>query len=124
MSSLETCITPIHLSQDHVSPSPSLQTTVSWEGDQLVCEQLGEKRNRGWRHWLEGDQLHLVRSGPVQLAKSQSQRVGGHSVGAVGSEPALQFPSTFSQTSSPALRGAATLHTNIRLQGLKVKLKS
>uniref|UniRef100_A0A8C3MS20 Uncharacterized protein n=1 Tax=Geospiza parvula TaxID=87175 RepID=A0A8C3MS20_GEOPR len=35
------------------------QTTVSWEGDQLVCEQLGEKRNRGWRHWLEGDQLHL-----------------------------------------------------------------
>lgn len=37
------------------------QTTVSWEGDQLVCEQLGEKRNRGWRHWLEGDRLHLVR---------------------------------------------------------------
>uniref|UniRef100_A0A8B9QSY8 Retinol binding protein 5 n=1 Tax=Anas platyrhynchos TaxID=8839 RepID=A0A8B9QSY8_ANAPL len=35
------------------------QTTVSWEGDQLVCEQLGEKRNRGWRHWLEGDRLHL-----------------------------------------------------------------
>lgn len=27
------------------------QTTVFWEGDQLVCEQLGEKRNRGWRHW-------------------------------------------------------------------------
>ncbi|KAI1242166.1 hypothetical protein IHE44_0005683 [Lamprotornis superbus] len=50
------------------------QTTVSWDGDQLVCEQLGEKRNRGWRHWLEGDQLHLVRKGPVQLAKSQSQR--------------------------------------------------
>lgn len=92
------------------SPSPSLQTTVSWEGDQLVCEQLGEKRNRGWRHWLEGDQLHLVRRGPVQFAKSQSQRVGGDtSVGAVGSEfPSLQFPSSFSQTSSPALRGAAT----------------
>ncbi|KFV54453.1 Retinol-binding protein 5, partial [Gavia stellata] len=35
------------------------QTTVSWEGDQLVCKQLGEKRNRGWRHWLEGDRLHL-----------------------------------------------------------------
>lgn len=40
---------------------PSFQTTVSWEGDQLVCEQRGEKRNRGWRHWLEGDKLHLVR---------------------------------------------------------------
>ncbi|CAI5797001.1 retinol-binding protein 5 [Podarcis raffonei] len=35
------------------------QTTVFWDGDQLVCEQKGEKRNRGWRHWLEGDQLHL-----------------------------------------------------------------
>ncbi|XP_074839724.1 retinol-binding protein 5 [Carettochelys insculpta] len=35
------------------------QTIVSWEGDQLVCEQQGEKRNRGWRHWLEGDHLHL-----------------------------------------------------------------
>lgn len=68
---------PIHLSQDHVFPSRSFQTTVSWEGDQLVCEQLGEKRNRGWRHWLEGDQLHLVRRGPVQLAEFQSQRVGG-----------------------------------------------
>lgn len=80
MSLLETCITPIHLSQDHVFPSPCFQTTVSWEGDQLVCEQLGEKRNRGWRHWLEGDQLHLVRRGPVQLAKSQSQRAGGDTV--------------------------------------------
>uniref|UniRef100_A0A8C5SK31 Retinol binding protein 5 n=1 Tax=Laticauda laticaudata TaxID=8630 RepID=A0A8C5SK31_LATLA len=37
------------------------QTTVYWDGDQLVCEQKGEKQNRGWRHWLEGDQLHLVR---------------------------------------------------------------
>lgn len=53
------------------------QTTVSWEGDQLVCEQLGEKRNRGWRHWLEGDQLHLVRRGPAQLAKPQSGWAGG-----------------------------------------------
>lgn len=91
-----------------------------------MCEQLGEKRNRGWRHWLEGDQLHLVRRGPVQLAKSPSRQAGGDTVwvGAVGSEPALQFPSTFSQTSSPALRGQPPLHTNIRLQGLKVKLKS
>lgn len=121
MASLERCITLIHLSQDHVFPSPSFQTTVSWEGDQLVCEQLGEKRNRGWRHWLEGDKLHLVRKGPVQLAKSQSQRagVGGHSVGAVGSQPALQFPSTFSQTSSPARRGQPPLHTNIRPPGFK-----
>ncbi|KAH0628584.1 hypothetical protein JD844_009927 [Phrynosoma platyrhinos] len=45
-------------------PTPNPQTIVYWEGDQLVCEQRGEKRNRGWRHWLEGDQLHLVRKGP------------------------------------------------------------
>lgn len=78
MSSLETCIARTRLSWDHVFPStPFFQTTVSWEGDQLVCEQLGEKRNRGWRHWLEGDQLHLVRRGPGQLAKSQSQWAGG-----------------------------------------------
>lgn len=77
MSSLETCIALIRLSQDRVFPSPFFQTTVSWEGDQLVCEQLGEKRNRGWRHWLEGDRLHLVRRDPVQLSKSQSQQVGG-----------------------------------------------
>lgn len=51
----------------HIFPSAFFQTTVFWEGDQLVCEQLGEKRNRGWRHWLEGDRLHLVRKGPCSL---------------------------------------------------------
>lgn len=39
----------------------SVQTTVSWEGDKLVCVQRGEKEGRGWTHWLEGDKLHLVR---------------------------------------------------------------
>ncbi|GLD57365.1 retinol-binding protein 1-like protein [Lates japonicus] len=39
----------------------SCQTTVSWEGDKLVCVQRGEKEGRGWTHWLEGDKLHLVR---------------------------------------------------------------
>lgn len=37
-----------------------LQTTVSWDGDSLVCVQKGEKEGRGWTHWLEGDKLHLV----------------------------------------------------------------
>ncbi|MCI4377932.1 hypothetical protein PGIGA_G00209120 [Pangasianodon gigas] len=37
-----------------------LKTLVSWEGDTLVCTQKGEKANRGWRHWIEGDKLHLV----------------------------------------------------------------
>ncbi|KAK1163307.1 retinol-binding protein 5 isoform X1 [Acipenser oxyrinchus oxyrinchus] len=34
-------------------------TTVNWEGDKLVCVQKGEKANRGWKHWLEGETLHL-----------------------------------------------------------------
>lgn len=35
------------------------KTTVSWEGDKLVCVQKGEVKNRGWKQWLEGDLLHL-----------------------------------------------------------------
>lgn len=37
-----------------------MQTLVTWEGDVLVCVQKGEKENRGWRQWVEGDKLHLV----------------------------------------------------------------
>uniref|UniRef100_A0A8C7NH01 Retinol binding protein 1, cellular, tandem duplicate 1 n=1 Tax=Oncorhynchus mykiss TaxID=8022 RepID=A0A8C7NH01_ONCMY len=36
-------------------------TTISWEGDKLLCVQKGEKDGRGWTHWVEGDALHLVR---------------------------------------------------------------
>lgn len=38
----------------------SLQSLVTWEGDVLVCVQKGEKENRGWRQWVEGDKLYLV----------------------------------------------------------------
>lgn len=38
-----------------------LQTTITWEGDRLVCVQKGEIEGRGWTHWVEGDELHLVR---------------------------------------------------------------
>uniref|UniRef100_A0A8C7LUG9 Retinol binding protein 1, cellular, tandem duplicate 1 n=1 Tax=Oncorhynchus kisutch TaxID=8019 RepID=A0A8C7LUG9_ONCKI len=34
-------------------------TTISWEGDKLVCVQKGEKEGRGWTHWVEGDKLYL-----------------------------------------------------------------
>lgn len=37
-----------------------LQSLVTWDNDKLVCVQTGEKKNRGWTHWLEGDDLHLV----------------------------------------------------------------
>ncbi|KAH0624003.1 hypothetical protein JD844_007256 [Phrynosoma platyrhinos] len=36
-----------------------VKTLVSWDGDKLVCVQKGEKKNRGWKHWIEGDKLHL-----------------------------------------------------------------
>lgn len=36
------------------------QTTVNWDNDKLVCVQKGEKKNRGWTHWMEGDTLYLV----------------------------------------------------------------
>ncbi|XP_037380565.1 retinol-binding protein 2 [Talpa occidentalis] len=36
-----------------------VQSLVTWEGDVLVCVQKGEKNNRGWKQWVEGDKLHL-----------------------------------------------------------------
>ncbi|KAL7990840.1 hypothetical protein Chor_014270, partial [Crotalus horridus] len=36
-----------------------VKSTVTWDGDKLVCVQKGEKNNRGWKHWIEGDKLHL-----------------------------------------------------------------
>ncbi|XP_071376192.1 retinol-binding protein 2-like [Centroberyx affinis] len=37
----------------------TVKTVVTWDGDKLVCVQKGEKENRGWKHWIEGDLLHL-----------------------------------------------------------------
>ncbi|XP_051735384.1 retinol-binding protein 1-like [Ctenopharyngodon idella] len=34
-------------------------TTITWDGDKLVCVQKGEIEGRGWTHWIEGDELHL-----------------------------------------------------------------
>lgn len=42
------------------SPLASVQSLVTWQGNKLVCEQTGEKKNRGWAHWVEDDKLHLV----------------------------------------------------------------
>lgn len=36
-----------------------VKSLVKWEGSKLVCEQIGEKKNRGWAHWIEDDKLHL-----------------------------------------------------------------
>lgn len=46
-----------------LSLSPFLQTTVTWENGKLVCVQRGDVPNRGWKQWLDGDLLHVVRVG-------------------------------------------------------------
>ncbi|XP_060899711.1 uncharacterized protein nmnat3 [Labrus mixtus] len=35
------------------------ETTITWEGNKLVCVQKGEIEGRGWTHWVDGDELHL-----------------------------------------------------------------
>uniref|UniRef100_A0A8C0REU7 Lipocalin/cytosolic fatty-acid binding domain-containing protein n=1 Tax=Canis lupus familiaris TaxID=9615 RepID=A0A8C0REU7_CANLF len=35
------------------------KSLVTWDNDRLTCIQKGEKKNRGWTHWMEGDKLHL-----------------------------------------------------------------
>uniref|UniRef100_A0A4W5JVT9 Retinol binding protein 2a, cellular n=1 Tax=Hucho hucho TaxID=62062 RepID=A0A4W5JVT9_9TELE len=37
----------------------TIQTLVTWDGGKLVAVQKGEKANRGWMQWIEGDLLHL-----------------------------------------------------------------
>ncbi|CAK6952375.1 retinol-binding protein 2-like isoform X1 [Scomber scombrus] len=39
--------------------SRNIKCLVIWEGDKLVCTQKGEKANRTWKHWIEGDKLYL-----------------------------------------------------------------
>ncbi|KAK2105890.1 hypothetical protein P7K49_015404 [Saguinus oedipus] len=36
------------------------KSLVIWNNDRLTCVQKGEKKNRGWTHWIEGDKLYLV----------------------------------------------------------------
>ncbi|XP_041129958.1 retinoid-binding protein 7-like isoform X2 [Polyodon spathula] len=45
------------------------KTLVTWDNDRLVCVQKGEKNNRGWIHWIEGDQLFLELSCEDQICK-------------------------------------------------------
>ncbi|CAO2633904.1 Retinol-binding protein 1 [Lemmus lemmus] len=40
-------------------------TLITWEGNTLVCVQKGEKENRGWKQWVEGDKLYLVSFHPT-----------------------------------------------------------
>ncbi|KAJ8360791.1 hypothetical protein SKAU_G00173160 [Synaphobranchus kaupii] len=50
------------------------QTVVNWDNSRLVCVQRGEKRNRGWTHWMEGDKLHLELCCEDQVCKQVYKR--------------------------------------------------
>ncbi|EHB18638.1 Retinol-binding protein 5 [Heterocephalus glaber] len=51
------------------------QTIVTWEEEQLVCVQKGEVPNRGWRHWMEGDKLHLELTAKDAVCKQVFKKV-------------------------------------------------
>lgn len=50
------------------------QSVVNWDNDKLVCVQKGEKKNRGWSHWIEGDQLYLEMQCEGQVCKQIYKR--------------------------------------------------
>ncbi|XP_049895234.1 retinoid-binding protein 7 [Epinephelus moara] len=50
------------------------QTVVNWDNDKLVCVQKGEKKNRGWTHWTNGDELHLELTCQDQVCKQVYKR--------------------------------------------------
>nr|XP_061832873.1 nicotinamide/nicotinic acid mononucleotide adenylyltransferase 1-like isoform X2 [Nerophis lumbriciformis] len=51
-----------------------MKTLVTWEGNKLVCQQTGEKKNRGWIHWVEEDKLHLELFCEGQICKQVFKR--------------------------------------------------
>ncbi|CAL8324011.1 unnamed protein product [Merluccius merluccius] len=53
-----------------------LKSTVTWDGDRLVCEQIGQKKNRGWAHWIEDDKLHLELYCDGQVCKQVFKKKG------------------------------------------------
>ncbi|XP_061545067.1 retinoid-binding protein 7 [Phycodurus eques] len=50
------------------------QSMVNWENDKLVCVQRGGKRNRGWTHWIQGNELHLELTCEDQVCKQVYKR--------------------------------------------------
>ncbi|XP_030632330.1 retinoid-binding protein 7 [Chanos chanos] len=50
------------------------QTVVNWDNDKLVCVQKGEKNNRGWTHWIDGDTLYLELQCEEQICKQTYKR--------------------------------------------------
>ncbi|XP_059579487.1 retinoid-binding protein 7-like [Alligator mississippiensis] len=50
------------------------KSLVTWDNHKLVCIQTGEKSNRGWTHWIEGDNLYLELRCEDQVCKQVYKR--------------------------------------------------
>ncbi|XP_056399520.1 retinoid-binding protein 7 [Hyla sarda] len=51
------------------------KSLVTLDNGRLTCVQKGEKKNRGWTHWLDGDDLHLELRCEDQVCKQVYRRV-------------------------------------------------
>ncbi|GCC34155.1 hypothetical protein chiPu_0012628 [Chiloscyllium punctatum] len=51
------------------------QSLVTWDNNKLVCVQKGEKKDRGWTHWIEGDKLYLELNCENQVCKQVYKKV-------------------------------------------------
>ncbi|XP_017342386.1 retinoid-binding protein 7a [Ictalurus punctatus] len=51
------------------------KSVVTWEENRMVCIQKGEKKNRGWAHWIEDNKLHLELYCEDQTCKQVFKRV-------------------------------------------------
>uniref|UniRef100_A0A8C6P2C6 Cellular retinoic acid-binding protein 1 n=1 Tax=Nothobranchius furzeri TaxID=105023 RepID=A0A8C6P2C6_NOTFU len=50
-------------------------SVVNWDNDKLVCVQKGEKKNRGWTHWVQGNELHLELKCEGKVCKQVFKRI-------------------------------------------------
>uniref|UniRef100_A0A8C6WBJ7 Uncharacterized protein n=1 Tax=Nannospalax galili TaxID=1026970 RepID=A0A8C6WBJ7_NANGA len=62
------------LSSDNFEGYTLALSLVTWDNDKLTCVQKGEKKSRGWRHRIKGDQLHLEMFCQGQVCKQMFQR--------------------------------------------------
>ncbi|XP_027859710.1 retinoid-binding protein 7 [Xiphophorus couchianus] len=51
------------------------RSVVNWDNNKLVCVQKGEKKDRGWIHWIQGDELHLELTCEGQVCKQVFKRM-------------------------------------------------
>ncbi|XP_071607954.1 retinol-binding protein 1 isoform X1 [Heliangelus exortis] len=87
-------------------------TTVSWDGDKLLCVQNGEKEGRGWTQWIEGDEMHLVPQGNLPDLRLLFQKAVKSSAASLPVFAGIH-----------ALVGTCTIYHNLSLMHTTVSMK-